>query len=222
VNLPAYRLDVYENGALLQTYPIAIGKTTHRTPRGEFEISHIDWNPWWHPPNSPWARGARPTPPGPRNPMGRAKLYFEGLYYIHGSPAEYSLGSAASHGCLRMANADVIELARLVHSYGTPGLPDSELNRVVSNPRSPRRITLPRPVALDLVYEVAEVREGKLELHPDVYGIAGGAKREQAIQALLMLGYAQEEIDQGRLDQLIGDSGRRSVSVPVESVLRHG
>ena len=51
--------------------------------------------------------------------MGRVKIFFaEPDYYIHGTEAEESLGTAASHGCLRMSNDDVIELARLVMEHG--------------------------------------------------------------------------------------------------------
>lgn len=218
VNLPAYRLDVYENGSLLKTYPVAIGEPKYKTPPGAYSIKHADWNPWWRPPPSPWARGASPVPPGPSNPMGRVKLYFDDLLYIHGTPKAYSLGSAASHGCLRMANEDVIELAQLVHSYGTPGLPGSELKKLVDNSRWSRRIMLPEQVALDIVYDVVEVRHGKLELHPDVYGASGRAKREQAVQALMAAGYDVDRLDDARLTQLVDSSKSGAVSVTVESL----
>lgn len=217
-NLPAYRLDVYENGSLLKTYPIAIGEPKYGTPRGAYSIKHVVWNPWWHPPSSSWARGSSPTSPGPNNPMGRAKLYFEDLYYIHGTSAAQSLGTPASHGCLRMTNEDVIELGRLVHSYGSPGLPDSQLNELVDNPTRSRQLMLPERVSLDIVYEVVEVRDGKLELHPDVYGLVGPVTRKQAMQALMAAGYDVDAVDEARLAQLVESSKGRAVSVPVESL----
>src|SRR5690606_29435986 len=75
LNTAAFRLHVYENGERIRSYRVAVGKPGHRTPRGAYHISRVIWNPWWHPPNRPWARGKRPVPPGPRNPMGRVKLY---------------------------------------------------------------------------------------------------------------------------------------------------
>ena len=64
-----------------------------------------------------WARGREYTPPGPNNPMGRVKLFFMPLYFIHGTPERESIGTPASHGCVRMKNADIIELFDLVPCY---------------------------------------------------------------------------------------------------------
>src|SRR6478672_7224839 len=71
VNLPAYRLDAYLGDSLVRTIPVAVGKPGFETPRGEFAITSIEWNPWWIPPDRPWARKEKKTPPGPTNPMGR-------------------------------------------------------------------------------------------------------------------------------------------------------
>lgn len=54
-NIPAYRLDVYVDDSLVRSMPVAPGMPGFRTPRGEFAISSVEWNPWWIPPDSPWA-----------------------------------------------------------------------------------------------------------------------------------------------------------------------
>jgi hypothetical protein len=56
--------------------------------------------------------------------MGRVKLHFAPLLYIHGTPEAEALGDPASRGCVRMRNSDVIELTRLVHQYASPRVTD--------------------------------------------------------------------------------------------------
>ncbi|MDR0786486.1 MAG: L,D-transpeptidase, partial [Gemmatimonadota bacterium] len=121
LNIPALRLIVWDGEERLVEYPVAVGLPEFPTPTGQYTVDHAEWNPWWNPPTDrPWARGEKPTPPGPNNPMGRVKLFFMPLYFIHGTPAGESIGSPASHGCVRMRNADVVELARLLHERAAP------------------------------------------------------------------------------------------------------
>jgi hypothetical protein len=85
------------------------------------------WNPTWTPPpDAAWAKDEKPAGPGWGNPMGRVKMHLFGDYYVHGTPArnERHLGSPASHGCIRMRNQDVMELAQLV--LRADGAPVSE------------------------------------------------------------------------------------------------
>jgi lipoprotein-anchoring transpeptidase ErfK/SrfK len=77
-----------------------------------YEIQNKAVNPAWSVPNSAWAGSLAGTvvPPGPDNPI---KARWLGIYDgagIHGTDQTYSLGTAASHGCVRMAIPDVIEL----------------------------------------------------------------------------------------------------------------
>lgn len=76
VNIPAYRLDAYVSDSLVRSIGVAPGMPNYPTPRGEFQITSVEWNPWWIPPHSPWAAKEHPTPPGPDNPMRRVKLNF--------------------------------------------------------------------------------------------------------------------------------------------------
>jgi lipoprotein-anchoring transpeptidase ErfK/SrfK len=116
VDLSERQLYVLEGGEVIQTYGVAVGTSSHPTPQGSYRIGRIEWNPSWVPPKSWWARKLRPRAPGdPRNPMQGVKLYFrEPAYYIHGTNDPASIGTAASHGCLRMRVGDAKELANLV------------------------------------------------------------------------------------------------------------
>jgi lipoprotein-anchoring transpeptidase ErfK/SrfK len=150
VDLSDRMLYVKRGGETLREYEVAVGKDAHPTPTGEFRIRRIIWNPRWVPPNAEWARGRRARAPGdPRNPMGRAKLFFrEPDYYIHGTSDEESLGSAASHGCVRMRNAEVMDLARIVMENGGAPRSDSWFQRVINHFRSSQHVTLSQPVTV--------------------------------------------------------------------------
>jgi lipoprotein-anchoring transpeptidase ErfK/SrfK len=153
VSLSGRELRVIQGSEVLETYPVAVGKSGHSTPQGQFSIRRLVWNPRWVPPRAEWARGKTPKEPGdPNNPMGRVKLFFaEPDYYIHGTIDEQSLGEAASHGCVRMANEDVVELARLVMEHGGEPRPPSWFQRVVNYVRSTKEVRLSNPVSVTVV-----------------------------------------------------------------------
>src|SRR3954470_4436275 len=132
VNIPSFRLDVYLGDSLARTMPIAAAMPSFKSPRGAFTITSVEWNPWWIPPASSWAAKEKRTPPGPRNPMGRVKINFRPMYFLHGTPLDASIGSAASHGCIRLHNADAIALAQLVLRYGAPRLSEDALARLAA------------------------------------------------------------------------------------------
>jgi murein L,D-transpeptidase YcbB/YkuD len=109
-------LTVRRGGETVKVYDVAVGTGKHPTPTGTYSIRKIVWNPAWVPPDQKWAEGKRPQGPGdPENPMRVVKIFFrEPAYYIHGTYATGSLGSAASHGCLRMDPDEAGELALMV------------------------------------------------------------------------------------------------------------
>ena len=132
-------------------YPVAVGMSKYPTPRGNFAIRKIVWNPAWVPPDADWAKKKTPKPPGhPKNPMKVVKLFFqEPDYYIHGTGDTESLGEAASHGCLRMAPDDVADLARLVMEYGGAAKDDDWYDRAIADKQT-RTVILPKPVQLTI------------------------------------------------------------------------
>ncbi|MEP6813150.1 MAG: L,D-transpeptidase, partial [Actinomycetota bacterium] len=68
-----------------------------------FEIIVMWKNPWWYPPASPWAKGEKPVPPGPGNPLGTRWMGLSSPGVgIHGTPQDGSIGYSLSHGCIRM------------------------------------------------------------------------------------------------------------------------
>jgi hypothetical protein len=84
-------------------FGVATGMASYPTPLGSFTIVDKQRNPWWYPPDSDWAAGAQPVPPGPGNPLGTRWMGLsEPLIGIHGTPDAASIGYSASHGCIRM------------------------------------------------------------------------------------------------------------------------
>jgi hypothetical protein len=97
------RLLLYNGMRYRRFFAVATGQRQYPTPLGRFTIV-VKWkNPWWYPPNSPWAEGQKPIPPGPDNPLGTRWLGLSAPGVgIHGTPSDSSIGYSVSHGCIRM------------------------------------------------------------------------------------------------------------------------
>jgi lipoprotein-anchoring transpeptidase ErfK/SrfK len=111
-----FRLRLWKNLRLAHTYTIAVGRQGLETPAGQYEINDRQVNPSWHVPNSAWAGAlaGKVIPPGPDDPIKARWLGFYNGAGIHGTEEISSLGTAASHGCIRMSIPDVEQLYPLV------------------------------------------------------------------------------------------------------------
>jgi lipoprotein-anchoring transpeptidase ErfK/SrfK len=120
VSLGQRRLFIEDGGQVVREYGVAIGAPAHPTPRGQFRIRKLVWNPGWVPPKEKWAKGKKARDPGdPKNPMQAVKIFFrEPDFYIHGTNDPRSIGTAASHGCLRMTPGDAAELGAYLMEHG--------------------------------------------------------------------------------------------------------
>lgn len=117
----SFTLRLWQDLKNTKTYTVAVGQEGLETPEGIYQIEAKEENPTWYVPDSDWAGSLAGTvvPPGPSNPIkARWMAIYEGAG-IHGTEETSSLGSAASHGCVRMAIPDVEELYDLVE-VGTP------------------------------------------------------------------------------------------------------
>lgn len=128
VNLAEQRLYYYPpDGRTVVTYPIGIGREGWQTPLVATTVTKVVKDPSWTVPKSILAEHAAAgdplpavVPPGPDNPLGpwAVRLAAPG-YLIHGSNKELGVGMRVSHGCMRLYNRDITELARLIKP-GTP------------------------------------------------------------------------------------------------------
>ena len=107
INRTINRLTLFARGHVYR-FPVATGQAIYPTPAGVFHIVVMEKNPWWYPPTyDAWAKGLKPVPPGPYNPLGTRwmGLSVPGVG-IHGTDAPTSIGYNASHGCIRMQVPD--------------------------------------------------------------------------------------------------------------------
>lgn len=112
IDRPSFTLRFFKDLKLVKEYTIAVGQIGYDTPAGLYHIQNKAVNPSWSVPDSPWTGdlAGRVIPPGPQNPL---KARWMGIYDgagIHGTDDIGSLGTAASHGCIRMSVPDVVEL----------------------------------------------------------------------------------------------------------------
>jgi lipoprotein-anchoring transpeptidase ErfK/SrfK len=113
INRSTFKLKLYKHLKLVKTYPIAVGQAGYDTPAGLYHIDDRTIDPTWYvPPNASWAGSlaGHVIPPGPENPLKARWLGFGGGRGIHGTAEDSSIGSAASHGCIRMHVSDVVQL----------------------------------------------------------------------------------------------------------------
>jgi lipoprotein-anchoring transpeptidase ErfK/SrfK len=112
VSRETYTLRLYKHLKLVKTYGIAVGMQGLDTPAGLYDINDKQIDPSWHVPNSAWAGdlAGRVIPPGPDDPIKSRWMGFWDGAGIHGTTEDWSIGHAASHGCIRMHIWDVEDL----------------------------------------------------------------------------------------------------------------
>jgi lipoprotein-anchoring transpeptidase ErfK/SrfK len=112
INRSSFTLRFFHHLRLERSYTVAVGQQGLETPAGLYHAQDKQVDPSWHVPNSAWAGSlaGQVIPPGPADPL---KARWIGIFNgagIHGTDEVSSLGHAFSHGCVRMAIPDVIDL----------------------------------------------------------------------------------------------------------------
>jgi lipoprotein-anchoring transpeptidase ErfK/SrfK len=111
-----HTLTLYRTGRRPLRFGVAVGQPAYPTPLGTFSIITKVVDPTWTPPDSPWAQGALPIPPGPDNPLGTRWMGISSPNVgIHGTNDPASIGYSVSHGCIRMQIPDVERLFDMVY-----------------------------------------------------------------------------------------------------------
>ena len=116
------KVYLYENGEIARSWTVAVGQPGYPTPTGVYSVTELRYMPTWiNPAPDTWgADMPAEIAPGPENPLGlRAINWSAPAIRFHGTENIASLGTAASHGCVRMSNSDVIEFYDLIE-VGTP------------------------------------------------------------------------------------------------------
>jgi lipoprotein-anchoring transpeptidase ErfK/SrfK len=108
ISIPNRKLALLEDGRVLKVYPVAVGAESTPSPSGIFTVVNRLVKPTYYRPGTVIA-------PGPQNPLGSRWIGLSRKGYgIHGTNAPRSIGKAASHGCIRMAKADLQDLFEIV------------------------------------------------------------------------------------------------------------
>jgi lipoprotein-anchoring transpeptidase ErfK/SrfK len=108
ISIPDRKLAVVEDGAVVKVYAVAVGVDITPSPSGTFKVVNRIANPTYY-------HAGKVIPAGKTNPLGSRWMGLDQKGYgIHGTNQPKSIGKAASHGCIRMAHADVEELFQRV------------------------------------------------------------------------------------------------------------
>jgi hypothetical protein len=175
VNVPSFRLTLWQNNREVATYPIGVGLRDHPIAIGERRATEIIWNPTWIPPDSDWVYEMEGVSPGeviqptdPRNPLGKLKIPLGGGYLIHEARGANDLGNLVSHGCIRMLRRDLYDLAEKIVAARSVPVSRAAIERAK---RSQRTLIarLEEPLTVDINYDTQVVEGGVLYLYPDVY-----------------------------------------------------
>lgn len=124
IDKSSFKLRLFKRLKFSKSYRVAVGQPAYPTPSGLFSIANKQVNPTWSVPNSPWAgelQGTTVEGGSAANPLKARWMGIINGVGIHGTGEDYSIGSAASHGCIRMHVGDVIDLYPRV-PVGTPVL----------------------------------------------------------------------------------------------------
>ncbi|OIN97048.1 hypothetical protein AUJ66_04470 [Candidatus Desantisbacteria bacterium CG1_02_38_46] len=194
LNLPEYRLYVFDDTTVVKVYPICIGLTTWRTSQGKFKIRNKAINPSWHIPEEMAVRLMKQqeiVPPGDTNPLGDRWI---GLSLpnigIHSTIDTMSIGRTSSHGCIRLYPRDIHELFDMV-KVGDTG---------------------------EIIYEPVKIgmigSRIFLEIHRDIYKLVPKMKDEvmRRLESLGLINF----VDTEKIQEIVNE--RRGIPIIIGSV----
>src|SRR6266849_11137306 len=175
VNIPAYRMDVFQNGSLIKSYKVGIGYPEFPLPQGLRKAQLIIFNPTWTPPDSPWVNSMAVTPGeviaagSKQNPLGPIKIPIGSPSLRHGGKPLAKIGTFASHGCVGMTNSQVKDFAKVLARTANTDLSDETMSAYLKKRTKTRVVKLDKSVPVELRYETIVVEDGQLHIYRDVY-----------------------------------------------------
>jgi lipoprotein-anchoring transpeptidase ErfK/SrfK len=225
VNVPAYRMDVFDAGRLIKSYKIGIGYPQFPLPTGLRKAKVIIFNPTWTPPDEPWVARMKNVSAGEKveagsklNPLGPIKIPIGGPSLIHGGKSPAKLGTFASHGCVGLTTPQVKDFAKILAQLGGARLTDEDLAKFGSDKTQTKQVKLTKAVPVELRYETIVIEDGKLHIYRDVYD--QGTNTEENLRSVLAANGVKLEdlIDDERaqvldaLAQMSGQGGARTAA----------
>lgn len=176
VNIPAYRMDLFQDGSLVKTYKVGIGYPEFPLPQGMRTADTVIFNPTWTVPDESWADEMKNVKVGEtveagskNNPLGWIKIPIGLPSLIHGGKAPAKIGKFASHGCVGLTNPQIKDFAmRLAHASGTE-IPETTVASYLEEKTRTREVKLDQTIPVELRYETIVLEDGKLHIYKDVY-----------------------------------------------------
>ena len=176
VNIPAYRMDVFQNGSIVKSYKIGIGYPAFPLPTGLRKAESIIFNPTWTPPDEPWvakmknvAAGEKVAAGSKLNPLGPIKIPIGSPSLIHGGKSPAKLGTFASHGCVGLTSPQVLDFSKLLAQVAGSEISDSAFKSYFVDKTKTKVVKLGQTIPVELRYETIVVEDGKLHIYRDVY-----------------------------------------------------
>ena len=176
VNIPAFRMDLFQDGSLVKSYQVGIGYPQFPLPQGLRKASQIIFNPTWTPPDEPWVAKMKNITPGETveagsklNPLGPIKIPIGLPSLIHGGKAPAKIGKFASHGCVGLTNNQVKDFALLLSKASGTELSETTLAGYLQDKQETKTVKLTETIPVELRYETLVLEEGKLYIYKDVY-----------------------------------------------------
>lgn len=194
VNIPEFRLHVYEKGKYMWSMNVVVGSSAHNTVIFNGDMKYVVFSPYWNVPtsivkkeimpgmsrnknylvrhNMEWNGGAVRQKPGPSNSLGLVKFLFPNSYniYLHDTPSKSLFNESSrafSHGCIRLAEPKKLAQYLLRND---PSWDSTNITKAM-NAGKEKYVTLKTPIPVFIGYFTAWVdRQGKLNFRDDIYG----------------------------------------------------
>lgn len=177
VDVPAFHLTLWQNGKEVKTYEVGVGMKKYPIVIGQRRVTQVIWNPEWVPPDSEWVNESHSdveagehVPAGDkRNPLGKIKIPLGDGFLIHQAARSSDLGHLVSHGCVRVRQEDLLDLASSIVTARGLSISKEQIDHAM---KSTDRLVaaLKTPIVVDINYDTLVIEGGVLHIYPDVYG----------------------------------------------------
>jgi lipoprotein-anchoring transpeptidase ErfK/SrfK len=231
VNIPAFRMDLFQNGSLVKSYKVGIGYPQFPLPFGLRKANQIIFNPTWTPPDSPWVAkmknvtaGETIKPGDKDNPLGPIKIPIGLPSLIHGGKAPSRIGKFASHGCVGLTTPQVKDFAaQLAKASNTTDLSESAIQSYLQDEEKTKTVKLSQTVPVELRYETIVLEDGKLHIYKDVY--AQDTNTEENLRAVLEAnGVKFEDLSEQQRTEILNSlkDVKKETTIDISSVTQKG
>lgn len=175
INIPSFQMTLWQNGNEVAMYPIGVGKIDYPVAISLRSATSIEWNPVWIPPSSDWIErsstvkaGEVVLPTDPRNPLGKVKIPMGYGYLLHQAKGPADMGSLVSHGCVRVMQKDLYDLAEKIVAARRLNV---NAEQIAAAKRNKKTLIAPidLPLTVEITYDTIVVEAGQLRVYPDVY-----------------------------------------------------